>query len=263
MKYPKRKNVKKSIKKSFRKTKMPSNKNIVRIVKAELHKAAEDKIANVIQENVAYNSGVDSNGDVTILMPNISQGVDSAERIGLQITGKRHQLLGHLVLNATTTATVNLNNCRVGVRLLVVSSKQYPNATQAKSNSANWLPSILENGNTVQALDGTIKSLYLPVNRAVATVHYDELHYVNTNFVIQNSATGGYSTSVSESIKFFKISIPCKKLMKYNDLTSTVQPTNYGPIILLSYCYLNGAAPSVLETWVNMSFVSNFYYEDS
>lgn len=263
MKYTKKSNVKKPTKKNYRKSKGAPNKTIMRIVKAEIHKSAEDKIANVIIESLPYNSGVDGSGDVGILVPSIFQGVDSAERIGLQITGRRHNVMGHVVLNATTTATTNLNNTRVAIRLLVVSSKQYPNANHAKTNYANWLPSLLENGNTVQAMDGTIKSMYLPINRSVATVHYDKLHYVNTDFVIQNSATGGYAMTTSQSVKFFNISIPCKKVLKYNDLTSTSLPTNYGPVVLLSYCYLNGAAPSVLETWVNLSYVSNFYYEDS
>lgn len=262
-----KKNAKKFYKKNATKSGASAHKALVKLIDKQVskgvHKGAEDKIANVSQALTAYNSGVDVNADVFVLMPPISQGVDSADRIGLEITGKRHIVMGHIIMNTTFAEMAVLSNCRVAVRMLIVSAKQYPNGPQAKSNSAGWLPSLLENGNSVQALDGTIQSLYLPVNRKVATVHSDKVYYLNNDFAIQNTAVGGYSTGMVQTVKMFKASISCRKTMKYNDITSVSHPTNYGPVIILGYAHLDGSIPDVLTTNVSMACVSNFYYEDT
>lgn len=62
-------------------------------------------------------------------------------------------------------------NCRLMIRAFIFSVKRYPNYDDAQSNIGSWYGQFLKNGNSVASLDGTIQSMYLPVNRDVITVH--------------------------------------------------------------------------------------------
>lgn len=270
------------IKKSRKVRKAPRRKNrgvrpskkFTKMVQKIVHKDVETKEANYTYALTAFNSGVNSTGDVIRVLPQVTIGTTTGARIGDQINGQRLNIKGHMLINATPITTGSgviptgiPNNCRLMVRAFVFSVKRFQNYDDAVSNVSSWSGQFLKNGSAVQALDGTIASMYLPVNRDVITVHKEIKRYITceglATITFGSPANQIAMTNVNyqDTTKFFDLSIPCKKLMKYD--SGNFSPQNYAPLFCLSYCHLDGSSPDVLTTTVSASFVSSFMYEDA
>jgi len=247
------------------------SKSFVKKVNAVLHKNAEDKQVSFNLGLTSFNSGVNAAGDVLRILPAISQGTGEANRIGDTITGKSLSVKGHFFINITpnTIATGTLPtaipaNCRLMIRAFICSVKKFSNYDDAVSNIGSWSGNFLKNGNVAQALDGTIESMYLPVNTDVITVHKEIKKYISVPGIMQQIQTSvGFENVVcdfSKSVKFFNANVKCKKTLKYDD--SNFSPQNYAPFMVVSYAHLDGSAPDVLTTTISATYVSTFRYED-
>jgi hypothetical protein len=223
---------------------------------------------------VAFNSGVNSGGDVVRVFPNIVQGTGEANRIGDHIRSQKLTIKGHFVINVipTLSTTSSLptsipSNCRLMIRAFICSVKRFQNYEDTVSNVASWSANFLKNGNTAQALEGSIESLYLPVNTDVITVHKEIKKYISIPMLTSTSSVAtpanwiiAQSADPRSSVKFFNVTIPCKKLLKYDDNFFT--PQNYAPFMVVSYAHLDGTSPDVVTTAVNATFVSTIHFED-
>lgn len=259
--------------KTSKKSAKPS-KTFTKMVQKIVHKDVESKEANYTYALTAFNSGVNSSGDVIRVLPQITIGTTTGARIGDQVQGQRLNIRGHMLINSTPITTGSgviptgiPNNCRLMVRAFVFSVKRFQNYDDAVANVGSWSGQFLKNGSAVQALDGTVASMYLPVNREVITVHKEIRRYITceglATITFGSPANQIAMTNVNyqDTTKFFDLSVSCKKLLKYD--SGNFSPQNFAPLFCLSYCHLDGSSPDVLTTTVSASFVSTFMYEDA
>jgi len=251
-------------KKKYRKPSKAFVKNVQKIIA----KKAENKSAVLQIDNTSFNSAINSSGDVYNLMPSLPQGSDNAQRVGNQVNAKYLDIKGHFQLNAVPTAlTIGIQaagtillNCRIAIRLMIVTSKIFKNPAYAIANAAGgWLPYLLDNGLNDKTFDGNVKDLYLPINRDAVVVHYDKVLYVNIPMQYQ-VVSGSTVAPLTGSVRFFRKRINMKKILKYTDLSN--EPQNAAPVLLCGYAHIDGSTPDTLTTACNVSFVSTLSYED-
>lgn len=244
-------------------------------VQKVIQKDVESKDVSYSLPYTSFNSGVNSTGDVLRICPQIAIGTNNGNRIGDQVRGQSLNIKGHMLINVVPTMggtgvvpTGIPANARLMVRAFLFSVKRYSNYDDAVSNQANWAPQFLKNGASVQALDGTIQSMYLPVNTDVITVHKEIKKYITCESLATYTGAGGVTNTTSlagigfrDTVAFFEGNIRCKKILKY-DIGNT-NPQNFAPLMCLSYCHLDGSSPDVLTTVVSASYVSTLRYEDA
>ena len=265
----------KSVKKGSKPYRKPRSakpdRNFVKKVKAIIAKDVETKEASIEVNNKLYNGIVNNVIDITSVMPNISQGTDDGERIGKEIRAQKISFKGHFYINATPNSNGGVNvptaipaNCRLLVRAFVFSVKRFGSFADASATTA-WMTSFLKNGSGTQALDGTVKSMYLPVNTDVITVHKEFLEEVNIPAIIGQTATAiGFSNvavSFEKTLKFMMADFYIKKRVVYDDIS--FQPQNFAPLFCLSYAHIDDSTADLIETRINASYVSTLSYEDA
>lgn len=239
-----------------------------RNVKAVLSSLAEDKMAFTSSANalVMFNSAVDSAGDMIQILPGISQGTGDSNRIGDQIRAKSFNVKGYVKLNFNDVPD-SLKLPNVICRLMVVSMKSRPSYIDAAASSAT-LATLLKKGGTTTGFGGLLSDIYAPINTDAFTVHHDEHFYLNQSFInaVGVSAPSAYITQdISKTVKFFNINIKCKnRLLRYDeDVGSNILPSNFGPMLLLGYSYLDGSSPDTLSTNVGLEYASTLAFEDA
>lgn len=215
---------------------------------------------------VYFNSGIDSVGDMVQIIPSISQGVGPHQRIGEQLKAKNLSVKGFLRLNVNDVSdSTKLTN--VICRMMVVSLKTRPSYIDATASSAP-LSTLLKKGGTTVAFTGKLSDVYAPINTDVWTVHHDKKFYLNQSFVNvtgPSPPTTILAQDISKTIKFFRFNVKCKnKVLKYDeDVGSALYPTNWGPMLLIGYSYLDGSSADVISTNIACQFDSTFNYEDA
>lgn len=244
-----------------RKSYLKPKKNFVKAVKAIIHKQTESKMASLSYPLTYFNSDALSQADVIKVLPDIVQGTDNAQRIGDDVTSQKLTLKGHFLLARITGA----GQSRIGVRMIVCCPKRYPIYTDAYGQFGNWINSVLMKGTTEIGLNGTIESLYLPINTNSITCYYDKVTYITQPYQlpITNATSTSDNEDLTNSCKFFSKTITLKKKLKYDNVSPTNQPTNWSPVLLCSYVKLDGSTPDSLNTNLLMSFVSTLQYEDA
>ena len=257
--YPRKKNAPKKGKRAYKKRTRYGVKSLVtKLVKVQLHKAIENKLQAREFGLTTFNNAATSAADCIRIMPDIFNGTGDGDKTGTQITGRTFKIKGHMNV---IPSSLDAPRSRIMVRMMIVIPKKFPTLDVAANNTLFWINEVLKQGNSGSPLDGTIKSMYLPPNRDVVTVLADKKFYLNSNYFFSASAPlTNFSTNFVT--KFFSINLPVKnKVIKYYD--SAPNSSTYDPVLLFSYCFLDGAAPAALSTSMNMSFVSVLEYEDA
>jgi len=260
--------------KVVRKSPAKPSKTFTKLVKSIIHKQAETKSNSHIFALTQFNSGVNSSGDCLRILPQLSQGTGEAQRIGDSVRSQRLSIKGHFLINVSPTVSTTSSlptaipaNARLMIRAFICSVKRFQNYTDVSANASAWTGHFLKNGNSSQTLDGTIESMYLPVNTHVITVHKEIKRYISIPMLTSTSSAAaptswiiGQSSDTRSSVKFFSLNLPFKKFLKYDD--ADFSPQNAAPFMVISYCHLDGSSPDVLTTVVSASFVSTLTYED-
>jgi len=242
------------------------NKTEVKQVKSLMHSTKEDKMASSNSGLIEHNSDI-SQGDCLRMVPSITQGVAEGQRIGNEIIAKRMTVQGLLNVNFNGRST----RAKIGVRVFMFSVKGYADGTAAINNSAQWINGLLRDGTNVRPFDGSVRSYFLPVNRDLITLHAERR--CNMTFPFQfntglNPSSTSFPVQTQYSYKYWKATIKCKnKKLKFSSIApgggiDTV-PNNWGPIIAVGYCKLDGSGPDVLDTGVTSEFNTQLYFEDA
>lgn len=251
---------KKLLKKIPRKTNKPlrKNKSLIKTIQNVINKKAEDKSAfeSVIDRN--FNSGINQQTDVQHLIPNINIGTGPNSRVGAQISPKSLTIMGHIHSNLTNNT---YSDCRLGVRMMIVSPKGYVGYEPAYNSAVTWLAQLLRRGATTVAFTGSVLDYYSEINTDVVTCHYDRKFYIRSPYV---PSTNSGDNSTVGSIRFFKIRLPVKsKTFKYDSaVNSGLSPTNYNPFLILGYCHLDNATPDTVQTQINLNFSTTLKFQD-
>jgi len=257
--------------KKARKTQKPKNpkrvykkriqprKNMVKMVQSIINKNLEDKEAFRSVTDINLNSGISIASDLMQILPNINIGTGDASRVGQQLTVKRLTISGHMITNLTHNT---YSDCRIGVRMMIVTPKGYAGREPAVANAPTWLGQLLKRGSTSVGFTGLVQDYYSPINTDVITCYYDKKFYVRTPYV-PATVTGDFS--VSASTRFFRIPLKVtRKVLKYDSaVDSGLTPTHYNPFLILGYCHLDSSAPDTTQTQINLSFISQLDYQDA
>lgn len=246
------------------------NKMFAKKVRAVIHSQNETKTVSTILQATDFNGIVNNVADVQRIIPTLQNGTQNGQRVSDQVTAQNIKFQGHMMINivsnttGTTIPTAIPSTARIMVRAAIISIKKYRNYDDV-SNTTNWMNSILQNGNALQGLDGTIQSMYLPWNKDVVTVHkeFKRLVTIPAIFAQTATATGFSNTAVGfeQSVKFLKATIKCKKVLNYD--STSFSPQNYSPFFICSYAKLDGSPADILVSRVTCSYVSTLHYEDA
>lgn len=259
---------KKAVKKVKSKSVKPS-KSLTKAVQKIIHKDVETKQAftNQYQQIQNYNSAINSSGDNNFIIPNISQGSADNARIGDQIRAQKLTVKGHFITRFTGgTGTTYYQNCRIGVRMMIVQPKSWLNQGSISSNSGTWMNTLLKKGGTTTSFSGQINDLYAPINNDAITCYYDKVFYVQNPY--SNAVFGSTMTNLlmpTGTTKFFSKTFNLKnKLLKYDSsIDSGVTPVNYNPTLVLGYSYLDGSTADTITTQIGLSWDAILDYEDA
>jgi len=255
--YPKRRKYARKGKKPKR-TARKSSKTFVKKVQAIIHKDVETKSAYTQNTSVNFNSGINSAGDLQIIVPDVQNSTFDNGRIGDQVRGMRLRIGAILTSNLTFTSN---SQCRLGVRVLILQPKMYSNYDAINANATTWLGSLLKKGLATSGFTGLINDLYADVNTDAITVYYDKIHYINTPYMA--TAVGGQSTY--NSVRFIKKVINLRnKLLRYDSAFNAGKtPVNFNPMMVCGYAHLDGSGPDTITTQVSMTTNSYLDYEDA
>lgn len=245
-----------------KKEKMTTKKEVIELI----NKNIETKLTSSTSGMRNYNAFADQEGDFTRIIPSIGLGNAYGERIGQTIKAQQLNVRG--IINTiwdNPTIGGNYDRSRIGVRVICFSVKRYSNGEDAVNHSSDWQGSFIQDGATTRSLGGNIRTYLLPVNRRAITVHKDMRFTMLYPFTV-NQGVGGtavpYTVKNSTSTKSFNFNIPCNKILKYARAT-TQSPENFGPLICLSYTYLNDIGTVHAETTVQMETVTTLSYQDA
>lgn len=237
-------------------------------VKAVISAMTESKKAFHTSGNTLtmFNSGIDSNGDILQVLPAISNGNTDGTRIGDEIRAQSLNVKGYvkLAVNAVDNST---KLPAVAVRVMCVSFKNracYSDAALAGTQ----LISLLQKGTTTVGFTGLLSDLYAPINTEGFTVHHDEIIYLNQTYIAAIGASqpsARVPIDAKDTVKFINFNVRCKnrKLHYDEDFGAGIYPTNFSPVMLLGYTYLDGSAADTVSTNVGLQYDSTFRYEDA
>lgn len=239
-----------------------------RNVKAIISSMTETKKAFHTSGNALtmFNSGIDSNGDILQILPAIAQGSTEGQRVGDQVRGQSLNVRGYVKLNLNATDN-STKLPAVAVRMMCVTFKNrqcYSDAALAGSQ----LISLLQKGATTSAFTGLLSDLYAPINTEGFTVHHDEVIHLNQTYIAAIGAaqpSARVPIDAKDTVKFFNFYVKCKnkKLCYDEDFGAGIYPTNFSPVMLMGYVYLDGSAADTLSTNVGMQYDTTFRYEDA
>jgi len=241
-------------KRAVKKLSKPMTKAIQKII----HKDVETKSAFTSTTAVAFNSGINSSGDIQIIIPDIQNSTYDNGRIGDQIRAQRLRVKGILTSNLTYTTN---SQCRLGVRVFIVQPKMYSNYDAINVNATTWMGALLKKGLSTTGFTGVINDLQADVNTDAITVMYDKVFYVNTPYM----ATSVGEQSTYNSVKFINKTFNLRnKLLKYDTaFNSAKTPTNFNPVLLVGYVHLDGSGPDTVSTQVSFTTDTYLDYEDA
>jgi len=253
-------------KRKFRKgkTKKRSSKKISfkKKVQAIINKNEEDKEAFTSLSATAFNSGMNSSGDIMYIIPNIAQGTLENQRIGNQVTAKSLSVRGAIVWNPSSGTFGTYSNTRLGVRVIICQPKAYNTYESIFANATTWQATLLRRGGTTVAFTGIMTDLWSPINTDAITKYYDKIYYLNGSYQASNA---GYSQLLGSTKMFsFKKTWKNGKVFKYDpSVGSGIAATNYAPVMMLGYVHMDGSGPDSLTTAVNFQWDAVLNYQDA
>lgn len=261
-------------KKTFRKPvrKPASNmKALVRTVaKKVVAQSLEDKYETRLSQSTGYPRLYDSvitSNDIYALMPAISQGTASNERVGDRIRPKRMRVDFTLATNNAENSSLLVN-----ARLFVLEDKSIK-ATLDLAPIAGTQPGspigteLLSYGGINQGYTGLPSDDMARVNRERYTVIKDVkrelIKAVGQGPIVSNSYIGGQTFVTGQSCYKFSVVIPTPAVLKYSNALDTF-PSNFAPFFVLGYSQPDGnAAGSSLLQRVVLGYVCHLDFEDA
>ena len=236
-------------------------------VQKVIHQDVENKTVFTNQFNTQFNSGMTTSADCLQVVANMGNGSADYQRIGDQVRSQRLRIKGHFISRFTgSTGTTYYQNCRIGVRILIVQPKMYNSLGAITANATTWLPTLLKRGGATVGFTGIIPDLYSDVNTDAITKYYDKIWYIQNPYSNAVLGSGGNNLLMPDgTCRFFSKTFNLRnKLLRYDSsIDAGLTSTNYNPVMLLGYVYLDGSTPDSVTTNIAMSFDSYMDYEDA
>ena len=244
------------------------NSNFKKKVLSVIHQQNETKQAFNGIAYVNFNSAISGLADVGRIIPNIGVGANDYQRIGDQIRAQK-LTFDCIVQFPPITGTTLHNNpgaCRIGVRIMIVTPKSYPNWASASTAPSDWTQWLLKTGGTTHGFDGNVSDLYAKVNTDAITCHYNKVMYMNQPYVLHNGSTTDVAMSTAGLTRHIRKVFNFRNaLFKYDaNIDGGLTPANRGMFFVLGYCYTDGStSPDIITTRVRAQYSAILDYEDA
>lgn len=253
-------------KRKFRKgktKKRSTRKSFAKRVNAIVNKGRETKEIYTFANSSVRNSQITTTNDNFFLIGGVSQGVGEGQRIGEEIEAKSITVKGCIVYNPSVGQFGTYANTRLMCRVMIVQPKMYKDYSSIQANSTTWMPTLLSKGPVSVGFTGLLDDLWSPINTETITCYYDKL--IPIQGVYQLTAAG--ITEMQGSTKFFRKTFKFPgsgKKLKYDQaFNGGTMPTNFCPVLIMGYAHLNGGAPDVSTTAVELSCTSLVKFKDA
>jgi len=219
-----------------------------------LHQNVENKeIGNVIQSNVAHNSGI-TNADLVPLIPEIASGTDGSTRLGDRIKPLSLKVKG------TVSVYENPDTKPFYVRILMLTQKDVKVGSQVGTSTdpAHLLRTAIPGASEI-AFSGNRAELDYYVNDNKFKVLYDK------TTLIAPVTTVGSGAGNSAQFSQFRFSKTIKSLPAHFsfDEGNGNWVNNYAPFFAIGYAYADGSAPDTVTTRISCQAYSRLTYEDA
>lgn len=214
---------------------------------------------------VAFSSGITGVSEMYAAIPQLTQGVDSFERIGDVIQPKSIYVDFNVVVKNGPSDAFSTDKI---VHIFMLTSK-------AVKDLANYtavpIAQLLDYGNgTSGGFDGTSGAAMYPVQKKSFSVIKHWKRRMTNGFghpIGSTGTTAGNADSVisvsPNSYAQMRIKVPSPKKLKYSVAASTY-PNNFAPFFVVGWTRADSAgnsAPSFINTYVQAK--TGMYYKDS
>lgn len=244
------------------------------LIRAVAKKVVDDRLEDKYETRLSqtngypryYDSAITSN-DIYPLLPAISQGTASNERVGDRIRPKNMRVDFTLTTNNADNSSL-IAMCR----LMVLTDKAIKNSLELPpiTGTQNGSPvgtELLQYGGVLSGFTGIPSDEMARINRerysVIKDIHKELIKAVGQGPLPSNSYIGGQTFVTGQSTYKFSVNIPTPATLKYSNPTDTF-PSNFAPFFVLGYVQPDGnAGGSSLLQRVALGYVVHLDYEDA
>lgn len=235
------------------------------IVSKAISRRAENKWAVVINPPTACPVFIGNNqiANVLPILPRIPQGTSADNRIGRAIQPKYLVCKGFVSLDMSQTNADDYD--RLGIRIYALEARKFGLVSDALADissnpGANWTSTMMTDGSLTAPWLGVRTDWNLVPNPGAVKILASRSFFLTRPRMFSNAGER-YS---GNSIKFFKIRVPCPKNMVYSTPLDTT-PRGFAPMLCVGGILLNGTTPVVSPAVLPMtlSMTSTLYFEDA
>lgn len=239
-----------------------------RVAKRVVNRQEETKCAYTQNSLIKFNSGIDTLADLLNVIPQVSRGTQSNQRVGNKISPTRLVVEGH-VFAAPDNGLGSLIDAvvpPVEVTMYLLRPKNLKDFADLTATDTYFLQRPT---GTVQ-YDGSLGNSILPVDKTnyelVAKRRFvlaaPASSFANTGAAVTNAGMVG--TNGCSIAKRFKISFKPRGGWEYNESDSSgTYPANQSYFMCLGYTYLQNYTPDTVSVKVQMQYNTTLYYKDS
>jgi len=267
--YKKRKGVKMPKKKVTVTPSLRRAVNSIIAVRAEDKKAVYSLPFSVGQQwsSISYpiNAFATDQSSFMPVLPSITQGLTSANRIGSRVSVKSCYIDIFVSINGVQTQSLDAM-----LRILLVTDKSVGSYYEAQAvPSPIHYSELLDLGGGVSTqFLGSPNDLLLDVNRNQFTVHYDKCVHLQKAVGLNNdgglpypSRFGTVASQNSNTLFRARIKVPLPKVLKYN-LDTDGSPSHVAPLLSIGYAHVDNTLPST-DLLLGYNAICTLKYEDS
>lgn len=208
-----------------------------------------------VETGILHNSAIGA-ADCRSIIPQISQGTESFERIGDRIKPKSLVVRGTITISKEQPA----DNRVLYVRLLLLAQKNIKSPGQVNTGNVAVNQLLRPNvgaGNAEVAYSGQTHNIHDPINRDLFRVYMDKtvkLCPVDQTTSVETRAPTAYTFSYA-----FK-DLPAS--LSFTEDNPTF-PNNFAPFFALGYAYADNETPDVVQQRVCSTVSSYLTFEDA
>jgi hypothetical protein len=204
---------------------------------------------------IIFTSNISGVGEIYNLIPPISQGTDTNDRIGQRIrpTALRVKLTFSMLGE-------NANATSILVRCMILTSK----AVKDPDNyTAVPITLLLDPGNGEGGLvdfGGYLQDHQLPIANEHFTVLHDYKFQMGKGINTVNGSGGSVTNQIRDAFTQRSFTIKCPA---FNYAGAGTQPNNFFPFMVCGYSYTDGTAPDKVSGILGVTIRKELYYTDA
>lgn len=241
----------------------PQQKTLSTMVKRIVTGQLEKKFVSSATNSANFNSGISVIGDLKALIPQVTSGTGSWQRLDQRITPVRLTNTWHFAFNDGITRSMNIL-----VTLYCFTKKNIKYVPDMLADVTTNGIQLLQSGNSgvVQPFNGYITEGDLPFNRdSYNLIKKYQFHLCNNVGFPNGDTTAGNAPNVSLAASHKKITLRLKtpKQLTYKPASGILYPDGYAPFWAVGYAHVGGQPPDAINTDLNVSWNTEMTYTDA